>query len=196
MSSSTWSLVRLPPVADADAVADDVVRWLMAEGVALPNGPAQPRNLLRGPACLDAVEYSEEDRIEYTFPSHPLAVASRRRRPIAELLPGGIDVVTGRSLHSPGANQEVPRCASCGTAIDDAAYGPFIDSWAVGVEPFVACRTCGASRLLGDWEGEPSVCVVGEVAVSFADWLPLRESFVTRLRARLGGRTRLVVAHW
>lgn len=197
MSSSTWTLVRLAPVQDADAVANDVMRWLIEEGVALRSGSAdEHRRLLRGPACLDAVEYSKEDHIEYTFPSHPLAVASRRRRPITELLQGGVDIVVGRSVYSAGENHEAPHCASCGMAIEHEAYWPAIESWSAGIEPEVACRGCGASRLLGDWEGEPAACAVGDVAVCFEDWLPLRDSFVARLRAELGGRTRLVVAHW
>ena len=192
--------MRLAPVDDADAQAKQLVSWLIDEGVARRNErwvEGQERQLLPGPACIDAVEHSDDDCIEYSFPSHPLAVASRRRRPIADLLQGGIDVVTGRCVWTAGENTEAPRCPSCRSAMADDAFYAYVEQWSEGAEPEVACQACGATRALGDWDGGPwGGCVVGDLGLRFNGWLALRDAFVQRLRERMGGRTRLIVAHW
>ena len=106
----------------------------------------------------------------------------------------GVDVVAERQVHHALGNYEPPTCPRCGCpAVGEAEHHALIEPWLhERAEPAVRCVACGRSSLAGALLG-PWSFHVGELAVVFHNWPPLREEFVAELGAVMGPRTRVVV---
>jgi hypothetical protein len=115
---------------------------------------------------------------------------------VANLANNGVDLVLGRELHHPIENFEPPTCPACARAleIDDERHAALVESWLGGVEPVAACASCRRSAPLGDWPGQ-WMFAVGNLAVRFNNWPPLREEFIEDLKQRIGPRCRVVLTH-
>lgn len=181
MSENAITVVELSldeESARARAVA--VRDWLLSLGVLRVNAKRddlwQPSEFRAGPNVLRAAtEWGANDE---------------------KCVNSGVDLVVGRELHHPVENFDPPSCAGCSTALDmdDERHATLVEGWLDGEEPSVACPKCGRIALLGDWPGE-WMFAVGNLAVRFNNWPPLRDEFVEALRERLGHRSRVVLTH-
>lgn len=89
-------------------------------------------------------------------------------------------------------NCEPPACGRCGEPYEYAL--DWVDEWWNGTEPTLTCERCGWSAPAGDWPGEFGIAV-GAPAVRFENWPPFEPAFLDEVRRRLGGRTRVILAH-
>lgn len=107
----------------------------------------------------------------------------------------GVDVVVEPVLHHPYENYEPLTCAQCTTEYDDEAHHGVIEPWLAGSEPVLTCQVCGWSALAGDWPATWTFAV-GAPAVVFHNWPSLTNGFLAELQTFMGGRTRIVRAHF
>jgi hypothetical protein len=180
VSETSETVVRLDlDGPDVDALARQVTDFLLARRIITANPKRdalwQPSAWTPGPGWLSVLE------------PHPEIWRSMANN--------GVDVVTERQVHHPVENYEPPTCARCGTGCDEEEHHAAIEPWLAGCEPTLACRACGWSALAGDWPA-PWAVAVGAPAVVFHNWPPLTRSFLAELRTVLGGRTRIVRAHY
>lgn len=180
MSENAITVVELSlGDAEARAHAPAVREWLLSLGVVQANAKRddlwQPSEFRAGPNVLRAAtEWGLHE---------------------AERANSGVDVTVGRKPYHPFENDEPPVCPKCGTAMADGDYSiERLGEWCEGSEPRVRCVGCGCEVLAGDWRGRFSY-LVGNLAVEFHNWPPLREDFIAALRERLGPRTGVVVTH-
>jgi hypothetical protein len=181
MSENAITVVELSlDDASARSRADATREWLLSTGVVAMNTKRdelwQPSEFRAGPSVLRAVDVWGPDD--------------------ARGANSGVDVVVGRELHHSMENFEPPACPGCAFALelDDERHAALIEGWLGGVEPVVTCRRCHRFAPLGDWTGE-WMFAVGNLAVRFNNWPPLREEFVEALKQQLGPRCRLVLTH-
>lgn len=180
MSENAITLVELSlGEKEARERAPAVREWLLALGVVQPNLKRddlwQPSEFRAGPNVLRAASEWGPDE--------------------AKRANSGVDVTVGRKPYHPFENDEPPACPKCGAAMPDGDYTlERLAEWFEGSEPRVRCVGCGSEALTGDWRGRFSY-LVGNLAVEFHNWPPLREDFVAALRERLGPRTGVVVTH-
>ncbi|MEU6591379.1 hypothetical protein ABZ923_19515 [Streptomyces sp. NPDC046881] len=178
MSDHEQTLVEISlSAADARNRAAAVRDWLLATGVIVANPTpgtlADPSEFLAGP---EAEARATDDDVERA------------------LMNSGVDIVTRRQVFDSGENLEPPACRRCAAPLAQDQYVDLLLRWLHSDEPTVFCSSCEHSEPLGDWPGEWA-CQVGELAVCFNNWPPLREAFVCELGQRLGPRWRVVYGH-
>jgi hypothetical protein len=179
VSESAEIIVEISLTAsEARACAPGVTAWLLDREVMIRNESRdtldQPSEFLAGP------RYEEAAPDEY--------------KQVANSANSGVDVVVKRELYHPVENYELPRCPHCGVEIDYTYHHDLVEPWLQEAEPTATCVACGRTALLGDWDGRGAYHV-GELAVVFHNWPPLKESFAEELGERLGPRWRKVFEH-
>jgi DNA-directed RNA polymerase subunit RPC12/RpoP len=167
MSDHSVYVVRLdPPAGEVDALAASVRAWMVEEGVVTEDG--SPGDRWR--SVLNDVE---------TDPSVSAFAA--------------VSVETEWQVFTAMGNLTPPTCARCGAQRpEDIDYVE--EWWVTRVEPEITCPSCGWTALDGDWPG-PFWLAASDLAVRFWDWPLLSEQFLAAVRARLGGRTRVIYEH-
>lgn len=180
MSENAITVVELSlDEAAAQTRAADVREWLLSLGVVRVHANRddlwQPSEFRAGPNVLRAASEWGMDE--------------------AKRANSGVDVTAGRRPYHPFENDKPPACPTCGTGMADGDYSiERLGEWCEGAEPRVRCVGCGSEALTGDWRGRCSY-LVGNLAVTFHNWPPLREDFIAALRERLGPRTGVVLTH-
>ncbi|MDX8030115.1 hypothetical protein SK803_07820 [Lentzea sp. BCCO 10_0856] len=178
MSEHAIRLVEISLTAAQASRRADVVRtWLLERGVIT-------RNPVR-----DAVMAPSEFRAG----PHRSAAAAEADRWVGGGHTG-VDVVSERQVHHAFGNYEPPLCPHCAcAAISESDHHALVEPWLYErVEAAVRCVACGRSSLVGDLRGQWSFHI-GDLAVVFHNWPPLRDEFVAGLGAVMGPRTRVVV---
>jgi hypothetical protein len=178
VSDHIQHVIDLSTTAEAaEDVADGVRQWLLAEQVVVED-PTEPSRYLAGP--------------RWTAATTPIDPAERY---------GEVDIRTGRTRYDAVEAWQPLCCPACGhqaevtsSAEADAVLDELValgNAWENTGEPTVACRVCGHTAPLGDWDGLS--VAIGNVAVSFVNWQStLAPSCVAALRTRLGLRVVVV----
>lgn len=181
MSDSQILVVDVSATAEESAeLGRRIIDWLHTTGVVDPTRPAPtgwPDIIAVGPRWRDTCAAT---------PSHE---------------PTGVTVDLGPMIHTPvenvGSTAACPHCdARFGmSAWIDAAEG-VLTAWVHGSgDDVVACPECRAAVRVHEWrwpDGEP--WAAGTLAVAFWNWPPpLREDFLSRMRAVLDGHDLRVI---
>jgi len=108
--------------------------------------------------------------------------------------PNGVEFIAQRSVfYSMGVDAISLVCSACGGrfGIGDE-WGSAVDDWYESKGPgMIACRHCGISAPITDWQHEPPFAF-GHVGVKFWNWPRLRQEFITGIGELWGDRVRLV----
>ena len=172
--------------AEAPELAASVVSWLAATGI-ITGDPTD---------CVLGAEAGYPPG-----PDYPAAVTTPDGA-LSALRTNGVQVHTTKTVFSPVQGEFGPvDCPRCGhhLILEDPATGdltpqwdPFNDAltqWWAGQPGTVACPRCGRASALNDWHwtGDWPIAV-GFLGLTFWNWPPLSQSFITQVAARLGHR--------
>ncbi len=164
--------------AEAPALADRVLRWLIDEEVVVPersdcilgeggHGP--------GPLYVKATGTSD---------GHLLGLRTN-----------GLEVVSTRTVfHNGGLGFDIV-CLSCGGRFgpQNSLWGNAVDEWYERRGPgLLACPACKAMLTITEWRHDPPLGFAN-LGFTFWNWQRLTDSFVATIGARLGHR--VIVVH-
>lgn len=174
--------------ADADALAGDMVGWMVSR-----------RWLLRE-TSRDAMYSLQVDEGHMPGPEWPQITQDFG----ADWIPAPVAVIVGRYEHYAGqgciepSSTVCPRCGA-GTVIidypqkweaDPVVWQPFataIDTWKRTGAGEAVCASCATPSPITTWQWEDGFAL-GALAFDFWGWPPLTEEFVSEFTARLGHR--------
>ncbi|QNG17863.1 hypothetical protein G4H71_04950 [Rhodococcus triatomae] len=101
----------------------------------------------------------------------------------------------GHQVFASNGNYEPPPCPTCDRAVEPDEHIRGIERWwATRIEPSLQCNGCGYHAAMGDWAHHFSL-YVGCVGISFMNWPPLTDVFLTETGTRLSQRWRLIHSH-
>ncbi|MFI7678959.1 hypothetical protein [Actinophytocola sp. NPDC049390] len=169
-------------IADVDAtpdeaagLADEVVAWLVAEGIVLGGRThcllgAEDLGYPPGPRCARAA-----DDVDVPFP-----------------VGDGLDVRIGRTVfHGGQSGVDRVSCPHCGASAEWDEVSDTIGTWFESGVGGHSCRACGRTAGLNDWGWDPP-WAFGYLGFTFWNWPPLGSGFVADVASRLGHRVVVV----
>jgi hypothetical protein len=171
---------------EAAVLAETVVRWLVADGVIMPD---------TGDCVLGA---------EFGYPPGPCYTAATTgpSAHLRGLVTNGVAVSTGRQVFHPGQADLGPViCPRCDRTVvlEDPVTGeltgrwePFseaLNTWYAGGSSKVRCPYCHAAVDFNDWRWDNEwPFAVGFLGFVFWNWPELNDRFIDQVAERLGHR--------
>jgi hypothetical protein len=155
---------------EAEQVGRQVVEWMIAQGVVLPER-------------TDCVLDSDLGHA----PGPGASKAHEPRHKLVWLRTNGVTVSTGRRVFHAGENGISLECSACGDAFEPGEeWAEAVGQWFAGDDDVsFMCPTCGQAPPLPDWEGEWR-WAFGHLGITFWNWPPLSESFIQALATHIG----------
>ena len=167
--------------AAAEAVAREVIKWLVGRGV-IESGrtdcvlDGDGTGHAPGPNYADVIDLGSDDGDD-----------------TPRLRTNGLAVVVGQTVFHAGQGGLELVCRACGDRSDGG------DAWSKAVrewydqksEGILRCPRCGHAEPVTEWAHDPP-WGFGNLGFTFWNWPPLTASFVEEFTRRLGHRTVLV----
>jgi hypothetical protein len=167
--------------AEAPALADRVLRWLIAEQIVVPERTdcvlSESGGYAPGPAYVKATGAPDV---------HVLTLRTN-----------GMEVVSTRTVFHSGEGDLELICGTCGSRIEPKqgwwadAVGEWYDRAGPGM---LACPVCGISRPVTEWQHDPPLGF-GNLGFTFWNWPMLTDDFVASVGKLLGNRVLDVAGH-
>lgn len=162
-------------IVDIDATAEEArdlaaatTEWLVGSGIVVPD----PAGTGYGPGerCHDALV-------------EPWG---------GEIGPGGLAVVTERTVFHPGVqHSDEVGCPCCDSPVGMDEMSAIIGAWYDGDSTPQACPVCDGGVGINDWAWDPA-WAFGHLGFTFHSWPALSREFVATVAGRLGHRVVLV----
>jgi len=175
-----WIVVLDARLDEADALANRVKDWLIAEEIILPR-TASKRSLNGGEMWLRGWAAKWDD--DLTFQSRPAL--------------SGLEIAKERQVfHAGGHGIDSLTCPHCGAQHrpDNLEWSDAVGSWQLGNDgSSLFCTSCHVHSPIVDWE----FCVpwaLGSLGFGFWNWV-VRPELVDQIASLTGYRCRLVREH-
>lgn len=163
-----------PPVELRERIVGDILSWLRRKQLIIPS------------------EMPTAEREDFGLADWSPGPAWRRftggAHDLGALLNNGVTVTAQPEIQSALGNSEDPNCRRCGATFPLHETFEVMDDWlSGGAEPSIACHSCGWTDLVGEWDAEFPIALIGATTIVFHNWPPLPAEVVSALFTMLGG---------